>query len=90
MCKSRLVLNEFISQKVFVKLFCKCQFLHKSVNVSLITTNIKNKLQDLCGNGHLPNDFINTLCELRVSRSRSAHLFTTSVSTLHQSTSKCF
>ena len=34
------------SHKVFVKLFFKSQFLHKSV----IITNVKNKLTDLCGN----------------------------------------
>ena len=40
----------FISQKLFVKLFCKSQFPDKSVNVFFILTNIKNKLIDLCGN----------------------------------------
>ena len=40
----------FISHKVFLKSFCRSQFPHKSVNLSFIITNIKNKLTDLCGN----------------------------------------
>jgi len=39
----------FISQKVFIKSFGKSQFTHKSVNLSFIITNIKNKLTDSCG-----------------------------------------
>ena len=31
---------EFISQKVFIKSFCKSRFLHKSVNLSSIITDI--------------------------------------------------
>ena len=41
---------KFISQKVFINSFCKSHFLHKSVNLSFIITNMKNKLKDLCGN----------------------------------------
>ena len=52
-----------ISHEVFLKSFCKRQFPHKSVNQSLIMTNIKNKLTDLCGSWLLQNDFINTFCE---------------------------
>ena len=40
----------FISQKVFLKSFCKNQFPHKSVNLSFSITNVENKLTDLCGN----------------------------------------
>jgi hypothetical protein len=36
---------------------------NKFVNVSFTSTNIKNKLTDLCGNRLLQNDFNNTLCE---------------------------
>ena len=39
-----------ISPKLFMRLFCKSQFPHKSVNLSLIVTNVKNKLTDSCGN----------------------------------------
>ena len=38
-----------ISQKVFIKSFCNSRFPHKSVNLSFIITNIKNKLTDVCG-----------------------------------------
>jgi len=53
-----------LSQAVFIKSFCKSQVPHKSVNLSFIITNVKNKLTDLCGNGLLKNDFINTFCEM--------------------------
>ena len=36
-----------ISQRVFIKSFCKRQFPHKSGNLSFIITTIKNKLTDL-------------------------------------------
>ena len=42
--------DDFISQKVFIKSFCKSQFPHESANFSFTITNIKNKLTDLCGN----------------------------------------
>ena len=42
--------HEFISPKVCIKLFCKTRFPHKSVKLSFIVTDIKNKLTDLCGN----------------------------------------
>ena len=41
---------DFTSQKVFMKSFCESQFLHKSVNLSSIIANIKDKLTNLCGN----------------------------------------
>jgi len=40
----------FISQKLFLESLCKSQFPHKSVNLSFILVNIKNKLTDLRGN----------------------------------------
>ena len=40
----------FISQKVFIKSFCKSEFPHKFVNVSFMITDIENTLTDLCGN----------------------------------------
>jgi len=52
--------TSLFSQKVFIKLFYKSQFPHKSVNLSFIITDTKNKVTDLCGNRLLPNDFINT------------------------------
>jgi len=45
-----LIEDQIEKQKVSVKSFCKCQFLHKSVNLSFIITTLKNKLADLCGN----------------------------------------
>ena len=39
-----------ISLKVFIKSFCKSQFPHKSVNLSFIITDLKDKLTSLCGN----------------------------------------
>ena len=58
-------LNEVISQNVFIKSFCKRQFPHKSVNLSFINTNTKNKLMNLCGNGLLRNGFQNAFCGIR-------------------------
>jgi len=40
----------FITNKVLFKSFYKGQFPHKSVNLSFIVTDIKDKLTDLCGN----------------------------------------
>ena len=57
--------NGFISQKVFIKWFCKSLFPHKSVSLSFIITNTKNTLMNLCGNRLLQDDFINTSCEIR-------------------------
>ena len=42
--------DSLISQKVFRKSFCRSQFLHKFVNLSIIITNIRNELTDLCRN----------------------------------------
>ena len=50
----------FISQNGFIKSFCKSRFRHKSVNLSFIITNTKNKATNLCGNWHLQNDSVNT------------------------------
>jgi hypothetical protein len=38
-----------ISQKVFIISFCKSQFPNKSVKLSLIIANIKNRLTDVGG-----------------------------------------
>jgi len=54
----------FISQKEFKQSFCKSQFPHKFVNLFLKFVIIKDKLTDLCGNRLLPNEFINTFCEM--------------------------
>ena len=42
--------GDIISQKVFIKACCTCQFPHKSVNSSFISVIIKDPLADLCGN----------------------------------------
>ena len=52
----------FISIKVFWKSFCRGQLPHKSGNLSLTFTYIKNELTDLCGSGLLQDDRENTLC----------------------------
>ena len=41
---------KLILQKLFVKSFYKGQLTLKSVNLSVIITNIKNELTDVCGN----------------------------------------
>jgi len=40
----------FISQKVFIKSFCKNRFPHKSVNSFFTLAIIKSKLTELCVN----------------------------------------
>ena len=57
--------SRLISQKVFIKSFCKSQLPQKSVNLSFITTNIKNKLTDSCGNRLFQNYFLNTFWEIK-------------------------
>ena len=42
-------LGKLISQKVFLKSFCKCQFPHEFVNVFFILVIEKNKLTDVWG-----------------------------------------
>jgi len=37
-----------LTQSVFLESFCKSRLPHKSVNVSLTVTNMKNKLTDCC------------------------------------------
>jgi len=58
-----------ISQKVFIKFFCKSQFPHKSVNISFIITNMKNEFTNLCRNALLQND-VNTFCEIMADSHR--------------------
>ena len=55
--------RNFISQKVIKKSFFKSQFLHESVNSFSILVITKDKLTDLCKNGLLQNNFVNTICE---------------------------
>ena len=64
--------DDFISQNLFVKSFCKSQFPHKSVNLSFSITNVKNKFTDLCGNWLLQNDFMKIFYETRPERSLGA------------------
>ena len=40
----------FISHKIFIKSFGKHLFPYKTINLSFIMTNEKEKLTDLCGN----------------------------------------
>ena len=47
--------SPFISDKVFVKSFCRSQLPHKSVNLSFTVTNMKHKLTKLCGDCKLPH-----------------------------------
>ena len=39
--------HDLISQKAFIKSFCKSQFPHKFGNLSFLLTNAKDKLTDL-------------------------------------------
>ena len=57
LCEANDRSTEVISQKAFIKLFYKSQFPHKPVNLSFISTNIKNTLMDWRG------DVQNQLCE---------------------------
>ena len=57
---------DVIPQKVLAKSFCKGQLPHKSVNVSSIITNFKNKLTESCRNGLLKNICIHNFCEIRL------------------------
>ena len=41
--------SSLISQKVFVKLFCKSQCPHEFVKLSSLNTDVKNAVTDLCG-----------------------------------------
>ena len=66
---SEVLFRGFISQKVFINSLCKSQFPHKSVNLNIFITNIKNKLTNLCWNRLLQNDLMNTFCEIRLSPS---------------------
>jgi hypothetical protein len=56
MRRGRGNISNNISHKVFLKSSCKSQLPHKSVDSSLTTTNIKNKLTALRGNRLLQND----------------------------------
>ena len=46
---------------------CQSQFLHESINISFINTDIKIVLTNLCGNRPSQNDFMNAFCEIRSS-----------------------
>ena len=49
---------------MFIKLFSKSQFPHKSVDLSFILVIIKDKSTDLCSNYLLQKHFVNTSCEI--------------------------
>jgi hypothetical protein len=42
--------TSFVSQKVFITLFCNSQFPYKSFNLFLTLVMMKDKSTDLCGN----------------------------------------
>ena len=64
--RKRGLATNLISQKVCIKLFCKRQFPHKFVNLSLFIANAKDKLTDLCGNRLMQNDVEDTFCEIEL------------------------
>jgi hypothetical protein len=66
-------LSALILQKVSIIFFCKSQFPHKFVDSSFMIANAKNRLTGLCGNRLLPNDVINTLCEISSTSSSEQH-----------------
>ena len=63
---TQIVGGVFISHKVSLQSFCTSQFPHKSVNLFFILLVAKDKFTDLWGSGLLPNDIMNTLCEVRL------------------------
>ena len=56
--------TDLLLQNVFTQSFRESRFPHKSINLSFIITNTKNKLTDLRREPLLQNDLINTFCEL--------------------------
>ena len=52
----------FVSHKVFLKLFCKSKFPHKSVNLFFISVTVNDKSAILWGGSLQQNDFKHTLC----------------------------
>ena len=62
-------LADLISQKALRKSFCRSQFPHKSENLFFKLVMIKDQLTELCRNGLLQNECINTgidLCKMTV------------------------
>ena len=55
--------SALVSQILFIKLFCRSQFPHKSVNYFFMTVIIKNTLANLCGNRLWKNVAVNAFCE---------------------------
>ena len=58
--------RDLISQKVSTKWFFKTLFPQKSVNLSFITTHIKNKSTNLCENLLVQKKNMNTFSEIRM------------------------
>jgi len=54
-----------VSQKMFIKPFCKSQVPLKSVNSFFISLILQDKLTNQRGNLLLQNHCINTLCEIK-------------------------
>ena len=56
---------DVISQRLFIKSFCKSSFPHKFVNKFFILVIMKDTMRNKCGNWLLQNNLINTFCEMR-------------------------
>ena len=55
-----------LSLTVFQKSSCKSQLPYKFVSLSCVLVITKNKLTDSCENGPLHNNYMKTVCEIRV------------------------
>ena len=62
--------NSLISQKVYVKLFLKSPFPHKTIDLFFILVMKKDMLTDLWWTGLLQNDFQNTVCGIRMDAAK--------------------
>ena len=58
----------FMSHKVFLTLFYRSQFPHKSVNLFFISKVVNDELTDLLESGLWKNTSINTFCEISFGR----------------------
>ena len=55
---------DFIAQFFFIKSVCKSEFPRKSNSLFFTILIMKDKSTDLCRNGLVKNDLINTCCEI--------------------------
>ena len=61
---SRRLACKLISQKVFIKLFCKSRFPYKFVSLLFVLVMVKDMLTNLWVGRLLPNDLRKTLCKI--------------------------